>query len=180
MFLCLRNFIDKVGYMTIGTSHDTFMFVCDKIYRVWKEHLQEQYCGAHTLVVMCDGGDSNTSSHHTVKQDFMNPADRLNMNILVMHYPPYCSKFNPIEHRLFAHITCSWNRAPLLSVNDAAQRAAKTTTAKGLTVNVDINSKSYDIQRPIDDSYEKRLRRELFFRNNFQNGTTSLNSHNVY
>lgn len=153
----------NVGYMTIGTSHDTSMFVCDNIYRVWKEHLQEQYYGAHTLVVMCDGGGSNASSHHIVKQDLMNLADRLNMNILVMHYPPYCSKFNPIEHRLFAHVTRSWSGAPLLSVNDAAQRAARTTTQKGLAVHVDINTKTYDIKRPIDDEYEKKVAQRVVF-----------------
>lgn len=78
----------------------------------------------------------------SVKQDLMEPADKLNMNLLIMHYPPYCSKFNPIEHRLFAHITRSWSGAPLLSVKDAVQRAARTTTVKGLTVHVDINSKN--------------------------------------
>lgn len=153
----------NVGYMTIGTSHDTSMFVCDNIYRVWKEHLQEQYQDAHTLVIMCDGGGSNSSSHRIVKQDFMELADKMNINLLVMHYPPYCSKFNPIEHRLFAHVTRSWNGAPLLSVDDAAQRAARTTTLKGLTVHVDINSKTYDIQRPIDETYEKKVAQRIVF-----------------
>lgn len=153
----------NVGYMTIGTSHDTSKFVCDNIYRVWKEHLQEQYHGAHTLVIMWDGGGSNASSHRIVKQDLMKLADKLNMNLLVMHYPPYCSKFNPIEHRLFAHITRSWSGAPLLSVNDAVQRAAKTITSKGLTVNVDINSKTYDIRRPIDKAYDKKVAQRIVF-----------------
>lgn len=146
----------NVGYVTIGTSHDTSKFVCDNIYRVWEEHLQKQYDNAHTLVIMCDGGGPNSSSHHIVKQDFMELADKLNMNLLIMHYPPYCSKFNPIEHRLFAHITRSWSGAPLLSVKDAAQRAAGTRTLKGLNVYVDINSKTYDIKRTIEESYKKR------------------------
>lgn len=153
----------NVGYITIGTSHDTSRFVCDNICRVWKEHLQEQYRDAHTLVIMCDGGGSNSSSHRIVKQDFMNLADRLNMNLLIIHYPPYCSKFNPIEHRLFAHITRSWSGAPLRSVKEAANRAAGTTTVKGLTVKVDINSKTYDIQRPIDESYEKKVEKRIVF-----------------
>jgi hypothetical protein len=32
-------------------------------------------------------------------------TDRLQMTIRVAHYPPYCSKYNPIEHRLFCHLT---------------------------------------------------------------------------
>jgi transposase len=153
----------NVGYMTIGTSHDTSKFVCDNIERTWKEHLRQQYQHAHTLVIMCDGGGSNSSSHRIVKQDFMNLANRLGINLLIMHYPPYCSKFNPIEHRLFAHITRSWSGAPLLSVNDAAQRAARTITSKGLTVKVDINLKTYDIQRAIDDTYEEELAKRIVF-----------------
>jgi len=153
----------NVGYMTIGTSHDTSRFVCDNIERVWNGHLQAQYPGANTMVVLCDGGGSNSSSHRIVKQDLMELASRLDMNLLVMHYPPYCSKHNPIEHRLFSQITRSWSGAPLLSIEDAARRAAETTTSKGLTVYVDINDKTYDIQRPIDESYEKELERRVVF-----------------
>lgn len=151
----------NVGYMTIGTSHDTSKFVCDNIERVWNEHLREQYHGANTIVILCDGGGSNSSSHRIVKQDLMRLASKLDMNLLVMHYPPYCSKYNPIEHRLFSQITRSWSGAPLLSIEDAVRRAAETTTSKGLTVYVDINTKTYDIQRPIDESYERDRRRRI-------------------
>lgn len=67
----------NMGYMTIGTSHDTSMFVCDNIHRVRKEYLQKQYHCAHTLVIMCDGGGSNSSSHRIVKQAPNGAADKL-------------------------------------------------------------------------------------------------------
>ncbi len=66
----------------------------------------------------------------------MDLANRLNMRLLVMHYPPYCSKFNPIEHRLFSQLTRSWNGAPLMSVEDAAKRAALTTTKQSLKASI--------------------------------------------
>ena len=153
----------NVGYMTLGISHDTSRFVCDNIARVWREHLSEQYPTARTLVILCDGGGSNSSSHRIVKQDLMDLANKLGIRLLVVHYPPYCSKFNPIEHRLFSQITRSWNGAPLLNLQNAADRAAMTTTKKGLKVLVHINSKSYDIKRPIDESYQKRLERQVIF-----------------
>lgn len=153
----------NVGYMTIGTSHDTSKFVCDNIERVWNQHLRAQYPAANTIVVLCDGGGSNSSSHRIVKQDLMVLASKLDMNLLVMHYPPYCSKYNPIEHRLFSQITRSWSGAPLLSLEDAARRAAETTTSKGLTVYVDINNKTYDIQRSIDESYDDTLKKRVVF-----------------
>lgn len=151
------------GYMTIGTSHDTSGFVCDNIERVWLSHLRPLYPDARTLVVLCDGGGSNSSSHRIVKNDLMELSERIDMNILVMHYPPYCSKFNPIEHRLFSQITRSWKGAPLLSVEDAARRAAETTTVKGLKVHVDIIKKDYELKRTVGHDYERKLRRNVVF-----------------
>lgn len=153
----------NVGYMTIGTSHDTSKFVCDNIERVWNQHLRVQYPAANTIVILCDGGGSNSSSHRIVKQDLMDLASKLDMNLLVMHYLPYCSKYNPIEHRLFSQITRSWSGAPLLSLEDAARPAAETTTSKGLTVYVDLNNKTYDIQRSIDESYDDTLKKRVVF-----------------
>jgi len=159
----IYDVVKNVGYMTIGTSHDTSQFVCDNIEKVWKEHLQTQYPKANTIVILCDGGGSNSSSHHIVKQDLMELSAKLDINLLVMHYPPYCSKYNPIEHRLFSQITRSWSGAPLLSVKDAQKRAAETTTSTGLIVHVDINTKTYEIQRPIDESYSKNLKHRIVF-----------------
>lgn len=153
----------NVGYMTLGISHDTSRFVCDNIARVWEQHLKWQYPDAHTLVILCDGGGSNSSAHRIVKQDLMDLANKLGIRLLVVHYPPYCSKFNPIEHRLFSQITRSWSGAPLISLQNAADRATRTTTKKGLKVHVHINSKTYDIKRPIDESYQKRLARQVVF-----------------
>lgn len=153
----------NVGYMTLGISHDTSRFVCDNIARVWENHLKWQYSDARTLVILCDGGGSNSSSHRIVKQDLMDLANKLGIRLLMVHYPPYCSKFNLIEHRLFSQVTRSWNGAPLLNLQNAADRAAMTTTKKGLKVHVHINSKTYDIKRPIDESYQKRLARQVVF-----------------
>lgn len=150
--------------MTIGTSQDTSKFVCDNIERVWNQHLQAQYPDANTIVVLYDSGGSNYRSHRIVKQDLMDLASKLDMNLLVMHYPPYyCSKYNPIEHRLFSQITRSWSGAPLLSLEDAAKRAAETTTSKRLTEYVDINDKTYDIQRSIDESFDDTLKKRIVF-----------------
>jgi len=153
----------NIGYMTMGVSHDTSKFVCDNIEKVWNQYLRQQYPDARTIAILCDGGGFNSSSHKIVKQDLMDLANRLNMRLLVMHYPPYCSKFNPIEHRLFSQITRSWNGAPLMSVEDAADRAARTITKTGLKVYADINNKTYDIKRQVDESYEKRLAWQVVF-----------------
>lgn len=62
---------------------------------------------AHTIMILCDGGGSNASAYYIVKLGLCKLANKLVTNILMVHYPPYCSKYNPIEHKLFSHITRS-------------------------------------------------------------------------
>lgn len=85
----------------------------------------------------------------------------LELDIIIAHYPPYCSKYNPIEHKLFAHITRSWSGVPLLYAEYACRKANETTTSKGLVV-ATINSKEYQTQTTLDESYvserQKRIR----------------------
>lgn len=153
----------NTGYLTIGTSHDTSEFVCDNIQRIWTEHLQWKYPKADTVCLLCDGGGSNSSSHHVFKQNLMKLSRALCMNILVIHYPTYCSKYNPIEHRLFAHITRSWSGAPLLSVEQARKQASETKTSKGLKVYAAVNQKSYETQIPIDSTFKSAKTRLIVF-----------------
>lgn len=91
----------------------------------------------------------------------MNLANKIGKNILVMHYPPYCSKRNPIEHRLFSQITRSWSGEPLLPVQNAVSRAQNTTTSTGLKVYVNINKKTCDIKRPLDFDFESRFKKQV-------------------
>ena len=153
----------NTGYLNIGTSHDTSEFICDNIARGWIEHLQWQYPEADTICLLCDGGGANSCLHHIFKQDLMKLARLIGMNILVIHYPPYCSKYNPIEHRMFAHITRSWSGEPLLSVEQARRRAANTRTSKGLTVYAHINNKSYETNRHVDDTFESDKQKYIIF-----------------
>jgi hypothetical protein len=57
------------------------------------------------LLLLCDGGGSNASRRYVFKYHLEPLANRLGLEIRVAHYPPYCSKYNPIEHQFFPHVT---------------------------------------------------------------------------
>ena len=165
----------NTGYLTIGTSHDTSEFVCDNIEACWREHLSAIYPDARMLVILCDGGGSNSSSHRIVKQDLIHLADRIGMQIVVMHYPPYCSKYNPIEHRLFSQITRSWSGSPLISVADACMRAAQTVTSTGLKVFSRVVDKVYETGRKVTDGFIETLARRVVFDSNLHKWNYLIN-----
>lgn len=153
----------NTGYLTLGTSHDTAEFVRDNFIQVWQEHLQWKYPNAKTICILCDGGGSNASSHHIVKQSFMKLASAIGINILMLHYPPYCSKYNPIEHCMFGPISRSWSGAPLLSIENARERAEATVTKKGLSIIATINQRTYETRRPVEESYESEKSKRIVF-----------------
>ena len=52
-------------------------------------------------------------SQNIFKVELQKLADEINIRLHIVHYPPYTSKWNPIEHRLFPHITGAIEGVPL-------------------------------------------------------------------
>ncbi len=145
------------GYLALGQSHDTSEFVCDNLQHFWCEELQWQYPEAPVMLLLCDGGGSNSARHYIVKQDLCRLAKQLEMDILVAHYPPYCSKWNPIEHRLFSQLSHSWQGVVFKNIQIVKERAQRTKTKTGLTVSVWLNNKQYQTQRPVNEKFKANL-----------------------
>ena len=93
------------GYVHIGTSHDTSEFACDSIRHWWINYGSKLYPMANSILLLCDGGGSNSSRSYLFKEAILALSQDLGIEIRIAHYPPYTSKYNPIEHRLFPHLT---------------------------------------------------------------------------
>src|SRR5262249_57654352 len=89
---------------------------------------------AEKLLVLCDGGGSNSASRYVFKEELQGLATRLGLEIRVAHYPPYCSKYNPIEHRLFPHVTRACRGVIFRALETGGHYMAKAETATGLQV----------------------------------------------
>ncbi len=160
---CIYNIYHNICYLYIGTSHDTSEFVCDNIELVWNSHLESLKPDARILVILYDSGGSNSCLHRIVKQNFMCFADRIRRRILVMHYPPYHSKFNPIEHRFCSLITSSWIGVPLYTEADTCRGAASTAMEVELKVFAEIVDKVSETGKKVLDSFPYRLDKQIVF-----------------
>jgi hypothetical protein len=147
----------NVGHITLGVSHDTSHFACDSLYQWWQRHGWKAYPQAESLLLLCDSGGSNNYRHYIFKEDLQRLVNRLNLPIQVAHYPPYCSKYNPIERRLFSQVTrvC---RGVIFHTLDVVRRfMAKVSTSTGLAVTVSTLLKDYKTQRTASDDFLTKM-----------------------
>src|ERR1035437_2995734 len=78
-------------------------------------------------------------------------ADALQLPISVCHFPPGTSKWNKVEHRLFAFISSNWRGEPLADYAPVVHLIAKTTTTTVLTVSCRLDRRRYPIGRTISE-----------------------------
>jgi hypothetical protein len=146
------------GHVNLGTSHDTGEFACDSIERWWQEKGCALYPRATSILLLCDGGGSNGATQYPFKEDLQGLVDRLGIEIRVAHYPPYCSKYNPIEHRLFPHLTRACQGVIFESVGLVKELMEKTRTSTGLRVTVDILEKVYRTGRKYAAGFKEGMK----------------------
>ena len=114
-------------------------------------------------MILCDGGGSNASVHYIVKQDLCKLANKPGMKILMLHYLPYCYKYNPIEHKLFSRITRSWQGVPFYNIQFVKELTDRTTTSEGLKVYSQINDEQYRINRTVREVFKSNLNNQIIF-----------------
>ena len=122
------------GYLHLGDSHDTCQFATDALIDYWQNYGRRRYPHAAEMLLLCDGGGSNGARRLVFKQELERVADRIDMIIRVAHYPPGCSKYNPIEHRLFPHVTRKLQGLFLHSLEMYRDLSRQATTTTGLRV----------------------------------------------
>ena len=143
------------SFVNIGTSHDTSDYVCDSIKIWWNTIGKNRFPNATSILILADGGGSNSSRHHLFKESLQNLANKLGLELRMAHYPPYTSKWNPIEHRVFPHITRSLSGVILSSISLIKELIKKTTTKTGLKVFTRVSKKIYETGKKVaSDFYE--------------------------
>ena len=154
----LYDLKQNVGYINLGTSKETSEFACDCLRNWWYHQGQYDYPQATSILLLCDGGGSNSSRHYIFKQDLQQLVDEIGIDIRIAHYPPYTSKYNPVEHRLFPHITRACQGVIFTSIELVKALIEKTRTSTGLSVIVKIIDKVYETGRKVVDGFKETMR----------------------
>ena len=131
------------GWVGVGIDHDTADFAANTIRRWWREMGHERFPHATELLMMADGDGSNSVRCRLWKVALQRVADEVRLKLTVCHFPPGTSKWNKIEHRLFAFIAQNWRGKPLVTLQAIVELIGHTKTSTGLTVRAAIDQGTY-------------------------------------
>jgi len=152
------------GYVSIGNSSETAAFIIDNLMWLWTEYGIHQYPDAKNILILCDAGGANSYRHYIFKYQLLQFAKETGMSLIVCHYPPNCSKWNPIEHKLFSHIHRALSGNVFTNYQTVKVLIEQTSTKNGLTVVARLNTKDYKTGCKIDKN--KLDQKRIFYHPN--------------
>lgn len=123
----------------------------------WTTLGHRTYPTATRLLITADSGGANGSRRRTWKTELAALAAETGLQISVCHLPPGTSKWNKIEHRLFAQITRNWRGTPLVDLETIISLIGATTTTTGLTVAAELDTATYPTDIKIGDKQIENL-----------------------
>jgi hypothetical protein len=133
------------GFITIGTSAETPAFVAESLGLWWNYRGRYDYPDADHILLLMDSGGANAARSVQFKHEMLKLATQTKLIIRVAHYPPYCSKWNPIEHLFFPHVTRSLQGVYLDSPETMRKYInERATTSTGLETRAYILDKEFE------------------------------------
>lgn len=148
------------GYVAVGTSHETSAFAVAAIRRWWLAVGQARYRDAQALLIEADCGGGDDSRRWAWKLSLQALADEFGLTILVTHYPPGASKWNPIEHRMFRLISIHWAAEPLLSYEVILTLIRGTTSSTGFRCEASLDAQEYPTEGEVSKAQRATIRLE--------------------
>jgi hypothetical protein len=148
-------------HINFGSSYKTSDLVVDTLQQWWNTLTPQQQQDSELLQIKVDNGPENSG----VRTQFLNRmvlfADAISKPIQLLYYPPYHSKYNPIE-RCWGILEMHWNGAKLINV-ETMLRWAQSMTWKGIHPVISLSQKVYQkgisLSKMTMKEIEKRLER---------------------
>lgn len=153
------------GLIVVGVSHETPRFEVLAIRRWWIQTGQSRYRQASHLLIQVDSGGANDHRKWEWKVELQHFADEFQLRILVTHFPPGASKWNPIEHRMFSLVSENWAGEPLNSYERVLKHIRTTHSSTGFHCRACLDPAEYTPQRRVtkeEKAFVRLQRRRVF------------------
>ena len=148
----------NTGFVCVGDCFDTPRFAVDAIVDWWFSTGRRCYGQARRLLILADAGGSNSCRSRVWKAQLQEQlCDACGLEVTVCHYPTGCSQWNPIEHRLFSHISINWAGVPLRTFETMLSYIAGTVTKAGLKVRAILKRGGNETGERISDAQMRSL-----------------------
>jgi hypothetical protein len=145
-----------------GSSDKTSDFIVDTIEAKWKTMDEQAKAGTRLIQIKMDNGPESSGRRTQLLHRLVQLADDINKPIQLLYYPPYHSKYNPLE-RCWGLLELPWNGAKLIDA-ETMLGWAKKMTWKGLHPVVELSRKVYDkgiaLGKAAMQAVEARLQRD--------------------
>ena len=148
-------------YLNFGSSSKTSDFVVDSLQQWWDTLTPQEQQDIECIQIKVDNGPENSGVRTQFLNRMVSFADATATPIQLLYYPPYHSKYNPIE-RCWGILEQHWNGAKLINV-ETMLGWAQTMTWKGIHPVVKLSKKVYEkgvsLSKKTMKEIEKRLER---------------------
>ena len=131
------------AFIYLAQGADTGELACDAIRRWWYRMGRWRYNSNSPMLLLADCGGSNGYRVPLFRERLFALSRQLDRTMRVCHLPPYCSKYNPIDHRVFCHLSRSLLATQLTSIDVIDDAFRATTTSTGLRVLCEKAKKQY-------------------------------------
>ena len=117
-------------YINFGSSYKTSDFIVDSLIEWWKTITPQQRRDTKLIQIKIDNGSESSGVRTQFLKRMIELVDQINRPIQLLYYPPYHSKYNPIE-RCWGILEQHWNGTKLVDV-ETRLSWAESMTWKGL------------------------------------------------
>jgi hypothetical protein len=140
----IYDILRNEGFVVVGISNDTPEFAVNAIGRWWREAGYPAYPAAKEMLILSDCGGTNGNRCRAWKLNLQEKlCDGFGLKVTVCHYPAGCSKWNPIEHRMWSQVSINWAGRPLRTLGIMLGYIRGTTTTTGLKVEAHLDEGFY-------------------------------------
>ena len=148
--------------ITFGSSYKTSDFIVDVLEAKWDALDESEKAATSLIQIKMDNGPEGSGRRTQFLSRMVQLADVINKPIQLLYYPPYHSKYNPIE-RCWGILELKWNGTKLTDAETMLEWAKKMTW-KGMRPVVELSRKAYakgiSLGKAAMQAVEARLKRD--------------------